>query len=331
MHKKESFNPVPFFRDNFSQTILGTLFNVNLFTHSETQYVKLSDGDQLAMEVTTPTGWKETDPTVMLVHGLCGSHRSPYLIRLTRRLLKKGIRAVRFNLRGCGSGRGLAKRFYHCGLSGDIQAGLAHLKKAIPNSPTILIGFSLGGNLVLKLAGELREGAKDYMDEVYAVSPPIELVSSMRLLSHPDNKLFERYFLKHLLSDVEYLETRFPDVEKMEFPEDLTILDFDELYIAPRIGYSSAFDYYKASSAINVVPNIKIPCKILFAEDDPIINPDDIDKIPLPEQVEVFKTDRGGHLGFLGMPNQGYGFRWMDGLLMSWVRRFQAKLVDREE
>ncbi|MDP2816647.1 MAG: hypothetical protein Q8O19_08220, partial [Rectinemataceae bacterium] len=105
------------------------------------------------------------------------------------------------------------------------------------------------------------------------------------------------------------------------FPSNLTILDFDELYIAPRIGFLSAFDYYNKCSSIHLVPHIQIPCKILFAEDDPIIDPTDIDGIKLPPHVEVYKTDRGGHLGFLGIPNKTYGFRWMDGLIISWIKQ----------
>ncbi|MDN3505298.1 MAG: alpha/beta fold hydrolase [Rhabdochlamydiaceae bacterium] len=327
MHKKEPFNPIPFMSGNFSQTVFGSLFNLNLFLNSKTEYVRLDDGDLVTLEIVTPKNWKPTDHTVMLVHGLCGSHKSPYLIRMAKRLTRMGIRSVRMNLRNCGSGKGLAKHFYHCGLSGDIGACLKHLKKKNPNSPTVLIGFSLGGNLVLKLAGELGSEAHKYMDQTYAVSPPIKLVSSMRLLSHPNNKMFHQYFIRHLVSDVYQLHNSFPELETITFPNDLSILDFDELYIAPRIGYSSAFEYYQKSSAIHVVPDIKIPCKILFAEDDPIIDHNDIDGVPLPKNVEIFKTDRGGHLGFLGVPNSTYGFRWMDGLLISWIKQFVKNTI----
>ncbi|MCF7806177.1 MAG: alpha/beta fold hydrolase [Simkaniaceae bacterium] len=329
MHKKESFDPLPLFGNYLSQTIFGSLFNVSMFMNSKTEYVRLPDGDLTTIEVTTPKGWKETDPTVVLVHGLCGSHRSPYLIRMTRKMQKLGIRSARVNLRNCGSGRGLSKHFYHCGSSDDVGYAIKHLKAKSPKSPTLLIGFSLGGNLVLKLAGELSNEAIGLVDQVYAVSPPIKLVSSMRLLSHPNNKIFERYFLRLLVSDVYYLQSCFPDVEKITFPNNLTILDFDELYIAPRIGYLSAFEYYRACSAINVITDIAIPCKILFAEDDPIIDSHDIDEIKLPDHVEVYKTDRGGHLGFLGSPTKSYGFRWMDGLILSWIKNYLKALPDR--
>lgn len=327
MHKKESFDPFPFLTDYLSQTVLGSLVNWHFLMHSSTEYVRLKDGDLIAMEVATPKTWKPTDPTVALVHGLCGSHRSPYLIRLTRKLIKLGIRSVRINLRGCGSGKGLAKQFYHCGSSIDVGEAIAHLKKETPESPVILIGFSLGGGLVLKLIGDLAEKAIGLIDCTYAVGPPIKLVSSMRLLSHPNNRLFHQYFIRHLVSDVCHLHSSFPELEPVHFPNDLTILDFDELYIAPRLGFSSAFEYYNACSAIHVMPKIQIPCRVLFAEDDPIIDHSDIDEVLLPDNVEIFKTDRGGHLGFLGSPNRTYGFRWMDGLLLSWIKQFFKQIM----
>jgi predicted alpha/beta-fold hydrolase len=324
MHKKD-FKPIPFFQDHFSQTILGSMFNFFTYMDAKTEYVRLKDGDLLALEVATPKNWKEGDPSVMLVHGLCGSHKSPYLIRLTRHLLKRGIRSIRLNLRNCGSGKGLARKFYHCGISEDIKAALSHMKSKYPHSQMVLIGFSLGGNLVLKAAGELGKEAKNYIEAVYAVSPPIKLVSSMRLLDHPNNRFFQNYFIRHLVNDVTELHKSFPDLEQISFPSDLTILDFDELYIAPRIGYSSALEYYRHSSSIYQIPNIAIACKILFAEDDPIIDHHDIDTVQLPDCVQVYKTDRGGHLGFLCMPNKTYGFRWMDGLLLGWIEEFLRK------
>lgn len=322
MHKKEPFRPFPFLQDHLSQTVLGSLFHFITYTNSRTEYVRLKDGDLIALEIATPKNWKEDDPSIMLVHGLCGSHKSPYLIRLTRKLMKKGIRSIRMNLRGCGTGRGLAKKFYHCGISEDVKAVLSHLKEKYPKSPMALVGFSLGGNLVLKAAGELAKLAKQYIDVVYAVSPPIKLASSMRLLTHPSNRFFHSYFIRHLVNDIYELHKTFPELEEITFPSDLTIFDFDELYIAPRAGYLSAFEYYKASSSSRVIPNIAVPCKILFAEDDPIIDHNDIDEVNLPSCVEIYKTDRGGHLGFLGLPRKTYGFRWMDGLILTWIDEF---------
>lgn len=314
---RKKFKPFPLLSGLHTQTIFGAFFNINMSITSETQYVTLDDGDKMAIEVSTPKYWKETDPTVVLVHGLCGSHKSFYLVRMAKKLIKKGVRAVRINLRGCGSGKGLSRSIYHCGSSPDILAVLKYLKENSPNSQMSLVGFSLGGNIVLKLGGELGEEAKKYIIRLIAISPPINLVSSMRLLCNPKNRMYERYFLRHLLDAVYDLHQRFPDLPKVNLPQDLTVFDFDELYVAPRLGYRSAFEYYKECSSMPKIPNIQVPCKILLSDDDPIIDPTDIENLQLPDHIEVYKTDHGGHMGYVGLP--GKEFRWLDSLLMSWL------------
>ena len=157
------------------------IFAGHLF--SRTEYVHLPDHDWLAMEVTTPPSWKPGELTVVMVHGLCGSHKSPYQVRMARKLAAKGIRAIRVNLRGCGSGRGLARNPYSAGCSNDIRCALEQIKFEAPESPILLMGFSLGGNIVLKLAGEL--GSNALIERVIAVSPPADLVSSMKLIEQP--------------------------------------------------------------------------------------------------------------------------------------------------
>ena len=255
---------------------------------------------------------------VVLVHGLCGSHNSPYLVRLAKKLLKLGVSTVRVNLRGCGSGRGKAKNIYHSGRSEDILYALDYVKNLAPKSPRTLMGFSLGGNLVLKLAGELGPTASDYIEKVIALSPPADLYSSIELIGLEENRFYERYFLRLLKADVKYREKIFPDIPKTVFPNNMSFMDFDEFYTAPRCGFKSAMDYYERSSSVWLIPEIEIPCYVLFSEDDPIISSTCLDGIKLPENVLVFKTKHGGHLGFLGSPLKGR-FHWMDDTLMEWI------------
>jgi len=321
MRKNERFNPLPFVKGFHQQTILGSMLNVHLLLGSKTQLVELDDGDKIALEVSTPRKWKSHNLTLVMVHGLCGSHRSPYIVRIAKKMMNRGIRVVRMNLRGCGSGRGLCKNIYHCGSSDDVKQVLKYLKAGQPESAISLMGFSLGANIVLKLAGELNCHGPQYLRQVIAISPPINLVSSMRLLCDPSNFMYERYFLRHLLSDIYALHEKYPELGPVYLPEDITVFDLDELYIAPRLGYISAFDYYKSCSSIHQIPKITVPCDILFAEDDPIIDHRDIDSVVLPENVDVHKTKNGGHLGFLGMPGKKAGLHWLDDLLLGWIRK----------
>jgi predicted alpha/beta-fold hydrolase len=314
---KKKFKPFPLLSGFNLQTVFGSLIAITQHVPSETRYVSLGDQDKLAIEISTPKGWKETDPTVVLLHGLCGSHKSIYVVRMAKKLFKRGIRSVRLNLRGCGSGKGLSRKFYHCGSSDDVFLSMKYLREEWPQSKMSLIGFSLGANIVLKLAGELGSEAHHYFSQVIAVAPPMNLVSSMRLLCNPKNKIYERYFLRHLLSDVYEMHERFPDLPPVYLPQNLTVFDFDEFYVAPNLGYRSAFEYYRACSSLQRIPNIQVPCKILLSEDDPIIDPTDINTVSVPENVHVCITDKGGHMGYVGLP--GKEFYWLDGLILSWI------------
>ena len=323
MTRELPFDPFPFLHGPHHQTIIGSFCGFLFDPASDQKLILLPDGDRLSLEVTTPRGWKPTDPTVFLVHGLCGSHKSPNLVRMARRLEPLGIRAVRFNMRGCGSGKGLAKQIYHSGRSEDVFESIKVLKKEHPDSPIVLIGFSLGANIVLKMAGELGAVAKPFIQKMIAVSAPVDLYSSILMIGHPDNAMYERYFYKLLRADVHYRHKKFKDLPPVNLPRNLKIYEFDQIYTAPTCGFRSVHDYYSRCSSAQFVPDIALPCKILFAEDDPIVSSHSLDDVSLPSNVEVYRTKKGGHMGYLGNPQGEKGFHWLDSLLIDWIRENQ--------
>lgn len=318
MNQELPFDPFPLAKGATQQTILGSFFHWQRNPKSKRELITLADKDQIAIEVTMPKKWKEEDVTVVMLHGLCGSHKSPYLVRMTKKLSKKGIRCVRVNMRGCGSGKGYAKNIYHSGRSGDIHQVVKYLKQNYPKSPMVLIGFSLGANIVLKLAGELGPLARVVLKKVIAIAPPTDLYNSVQMLHDPKNQIYEKYFLKLLKNEVRERERKFPDIPKTSFPREMSLYDFDRIYTAPSCGFKNALDYYEKCSSKWVIKEIDIPCKILFAEDDPIIDHRTLDHFHLPKHVQIFKTKHGGHLGFLGSPLNG-GMHWMDRLLLDWI------------
>ncbi|MCB1067047.1 YheT family hydrolase [Simkania negevensis] len=311
------FKPFPFFAGCHTQTIAASFLTFARNPESTTRFVHLSDGDRITYEVSTPTSWKVTDPTVVMVHGLCGSHRSPYIVRLANKLDKRNIRTIRINLRGCGTGRGHAKKMYHVDCSNDIWHALKKIKHETPDSPLTLMGFSLGGNIVLKMAGEWGEEAQQIINKVIAINPPIDMYASVRLLSK--NKVYERYFMRYLRSDVLFRHNYFEDMPPIEIPTGMSLLDFDEFYIAPESGYESAQDYYYATSSGRLIPDIQVSSHILFAKDDPIVDCNVMEDVPVPHNVDIVVTDQGGHLGYLGMPGQEGGFHWMDSIILQWI------------
>ena len=311
----------PLIKSAYFQTVVSTALDLERELPAKTHYVLLPDHDLLAMEISTPLAWKETDPTIILVHGLCGSHKSPYMKRISRKCLKKGIQSVRINLRGCGSGEGLSRGIYHSGCSHDIHQAIKDLKRLFPRSPFILGGFSLGANVVLKLAGELGSNASKYLTAVFAISPPVNLLSSARLFMDPRNHIYTKYFMRSLLNYVNVIHNRFGDLPPHNLPEDITLHEFDELYIAPRANFASALDYYDQCSSKKFVKDIQVPTKILFAKDDPIISHGELDYIDLPSHVDVYKTTYGGHIGYMGL-NIFREFRWLDRVVLDWINAY---------
>lgn len=320
MHEELPFEPCPFLHHPHYQTILSTFFSLPYDPpFSEEKRLLLPDGDCLSYVVTTPKGWGPKDVTVILVHGLCGSHKSPNVVRMARCLAPLGIRVIRYNMRGCGSGRGLSKGLCHSGRSEDLFAVLKASKEEFPESPHQLIGFSLGGNIVLKMAGELQEMGKLFLEKVIAVSPPTDLCLTIHRMGAPENEMFESYFYRLMREDILYIHKKHRDLGPIQLPRSLKMYELDQLYIAPRSGFRDAKDYYDKCSSIHFISDISIPTKILLAEDDPIIPSYSLDQQELPSNVKLYKTRRGGHLGYIGNPFHKRGMRWLDSLLLDWL------------
>ena len=310
----------PLVKSAYCQTIVGSAIDFEPELRSKTHFVRLPDNDLLSLEISTPRGWHEEKWTIAMVHGLCGSHKSHYMKRIGRKAVREGHQVVRINLRGCGSGKGLARGIYHSGCSGDVLEAIKDINHYFPKSPILLVGFSLGANVILKLSGELGKRADDhFIKGLIAVSPPADLLSSARLFTHPRNQIYAKYFLKLLMSNVNYIHSHFPDLPPHNLPPDITLNEFDELYVAPRASFANAVEYYYHSSSKRVIDKIGIPGKILFAEDDPIIHPSSLDALSIPSNVSLYKTEFGGHIGFMGK-NIFREFRWMDTIVMRWIK-----------
>jgi len=313
------FDPMPFIKGTFSQTILGSLPNIQRGPTSHTKFVLLPDKDYLALEVTTPRSWKKNGLTVVLIHGLCGSHKSSCLVRMAKKLESKNVRSIRVNLRGCGSGKGKAKKIYHAGQSEDIFEVLKAIYAETPDTETILIGFSLGGNISLKLTAELSIANLNILKKTIAINPPVDLKASIELLASPKNRFYEKYFIRLLKQDIDYRSKKFSDFRKINFTKNLHFYEYDNLYTVPEYGFIDNLDYYKRASSRFLISAINSNCNILFSEDDPIIKIQDFQNFIMPENVRLFKTKKGGHIGYLAMPGKSRGLYWIDNILLDWI------------
>lgn len=315
----QEFRPLPLLSNGHVQTLLGTLFTGRAVADPAKEYqVALPDGDRLAYHENTPAGWRPGERMVLLVHGLGGSHRSRHIQRIARLLLPQGLRVARMDLRGCGNGLPLARYCYHGGSSDDVRAVAADMVYRNPFSPLTVIGVSLGGNIVLKMAGEVGEHPVPNLEKIAALAPPIDLKSCAALVSRPQCRLYERHFLKDLLAEATARQRFFPDLPPLTFPRAMTLRLFDDLYTAPRRGFADALDYYRRSSSLPILERIQVPTLILTARDDPFIAVEPFETLSLPSHIQVCIQNYGGHLGFLG-PDGAGGYRWAERRLAEWV------------
>lgn len=314
----DRFRPLPLLGNPHVQTLLGIwLKGKPLSAPARECHVAFPDGDRLVMHDSIPKGWIEGGRIAVLVHGLTGSHLSGYMQRMARLLLDRGMRVVRLDLRSCGRGEALARRPYHAGCSDDVRVAVEEIQRWSPGSPLMLIGFSLGGNIVLKLAGEAAERPLAALDRVAAVAPPIDLERCAALLALRRNRLYDLYFAHALMAHARRRARLFPDLPVVRFPRRMSLRLFDELYTAPVCGFRDALDYYRRSASLPHIPRIEVPTLILTSRDDPFVAAEPFETLPARPHVHVRIIDRGGHLGFLGRGN-GRGIRWAENQILDW-------------
>ncbi|MBA3238378.1 MAG: alpha/beta fold hydrolase [Parachlamydiaceae bacterium] len=305
--KQLKFTPTLGITSKNFQMIISTCLPKGQEPPSEHILIDLGEGDQLSCQISTPVNWKTNGKTIVLIHGLGGSHSSRYMVRMARKLYARNDKVVRVNLRNCGSGVGLSKRPYCGGNSHDIQKVLEYLKKQSPDSDIQLIGYSLGGNIALKLAGELGQEADRLIKTVIAVCAPYNLEHAVESIQKKENRIYHSYFLKSILKGSHRWTS-----EKIH-----TIFEFDEKVTGPSWGYAGAKEYYHSCSCEHFLTNIRCETHLLFARDDPFVCIEKFKKVSFSEYVFPWFSDHGSHMGFLGSTKSE--FQWMDSLLLNWT------------
>ncbi|HEX6805510.1 MAG TPA: alpha/beta fold hydrolase [Terriglobales bacterium] len=241
--------------------------------------------------------------TVILVHGLEGSSESTYMLGIAQRGLAAGMNVVRMNQRTCGGTGGLAPTLYHSGRSADVRAVAANLIQQDGITGFALAGFSMGGNLVLKTAGEWGNHGPVEFKAVAGVCPALDLAASADALHAPVNRIYEQYFLWKLKARMREKARCFPgryDLSRMRGVRSLR--EFDDRVTAFYCGFKGAEDYYTRSAAANVVDQISVPAYILHAKNDPFIRilPQTSEKIRRNQNITFVETEDGGHCSFIG-------------------------------
>ncbi|MCB0356373.1 MAG: alpha/beta fold hydrolase [Bdellovibrionales bacterium] len=279
--------------------------------------IELADGDKLLVYEYRPSQWHEGQRIAVLVHGLVGCYQSNYMIRMTKKLNRMGINVFRVNLRSNGPGLKWAKNPYHAGRSSDTLEVIKFISKTYPRSPITQLGYSLGANITLKMAGEFQQQLYN-LDSVVAVSPPANITESVeRMLKM--GRIFNQYFVNQLKKEAWQRHKLHHPNSEFELPAKMNIVDFDHYYLAPRIGYKSAYEYYKNESAENYMQDIQVPVLLMHSNDDPVISGKYLTRFKTPSHWDIVVTDKGGHVGFLDSRDFLNNFRWMDTTILNWL------------
>lgn len=258
--------------------------------------------------------------TLVLVHGLEGSSNSRYIQGITARAWAAGFNVIRMNMRNCGATDGLTPTLYHSGLSGDVGAVVRHYERQFGLRRVALVGYSMGGNLVLKLAGEW--GSQPPVCAVAAVCPAIDLAPGADALHEPLNRGYEWNFLRGLRARYARKWQLFPAryAPPAEIGPVHSIRQFDHKIVSRYCGFRDADDYYYRAASARVVDRIQVPTFILHAQDDPFIRllPETRAKILANPHIAFVETAHGGHCAYLSR-DPGDEIHWAEAMVIRFL------------
>ena len=319
------FEPMRGIANGHLQTILGNFYPRLAFSapaEAEEVLVDASDGSRVLCHSNwQPEAVRPGRLTVVLVHGLEGSSDSGYMRGVAARAWDAGWNVVRMNMRNCGETEGLTPTLYHSGLSGDVRAVIEHFVRRWGLERVALVGYSMGGNLALKLAGEWVE--QEPIVAVATVCPAIDLAAGSDALHEPKNRLYEGRFLRGLMRRFRRKAALFPTVygDPAAIGRVGSLRDFDQRIVARFCGFRDADDYYYRAASARVVDRIAVPALVLLASDDPFIRlfPETRAKIVDNPWIEFAETRHGGHCAYLSR-ERGEEVHWAEATVIRWLR-----------
>ena len=283
------------------QTLWGKLFRRQQPARTTVERWDTPDGDFLEVHRLAAG---HGVPRVLLLHGLEGTVRSHYAQGLLNEAARRGWGADLLIFRSCGSEPNRAKRFYHSGETTDASLAVDRITREFPASPLAVAGVSLGGNVLLKMLGEKRSDLPPQLRAAAAISVPFDLERSSKRINRGFSRFYQRFFLGSLRRKAQEKATRFPDLAPQEEISALrTLEDFDNLITGPLHGFRDAQDYYRRSSSLPRLRDIRLNTLLLSAIDDPMLPPEVLDEVQEVARsnpaLHIEFVQRGGHAGFI--------------------------------
>jgi uncharacterized protein len=329
---RKPFVPHPLFRGGHAQTLAS-------FAWPRRFRFRAARDQERLFEVTPDTQvlahcrWqdqRQQHPTAVLWHGIEGSTDSLYMIAVAQKAFRAGFNVVRMNLRSCGGTEHLTSSIYHGGLTKDLGVVVRELIERDGLSRLFLIGFSLGGNMVLKLAGEYGEHPPKEIEAICAISPSVDLDASGNAICQRSNWIYHRDFVRRLKKRIKLKGKLYPDIYDIR---DLhlvrTIIEFDDRFTSLVHGFANAADYYYKASALRVMNKITVPTLIIHAQDDPFIPfaPLVDPAVGANPHILLIAPARGGHVAFVAArPSHGDPDRfWAENRLVEFCELVNAR------
>jgi predicted alpha/beta-fold hydrolase len=330
----ETFQPHPLLRNPHAQTVVYTFWPRRFprLPRSTPREFEAEPGTRIRGECHWQPQPRER-PTLVLVHGLEGSSESRYMLGLAERAFAAGWNAVRLNQRNCGGTESLTPTLYNSGLSGDYRAVLTELIERDSLPEIFFAGYSMGGNLVLKMAGELPSDAPRQLRGIAAVCPALELALCVDAVGLPSNFVYQGHFVRGLKDRMRRKAKLFPgkfDLGPMARVR--TLREFDDVITATYCGFRDASDYYARSSALRVAGEIRVPTLVVTAQDDPFV-PFASFSDPAIEKnthIRLIAPVHGGHCAFIS-PYRGEDRFWAEARVMEFFKELSTVAFDREK
>ena len=325
------FSSRSFLRNGHIQTLAGNFLPRN---------ISLPEPERLLAEVEGPVSsygpsyvlchchWQPQEVraqrlTVVLVHGLEGSSSSQYMIGNTARALAAGFNVVRMNMRSCGETDEISPTIYHSGRSGDVAAVVKKIIETQGLTSIALVGYSMGGNLVFKYAGEVAAAPPKQLTALAGVSPLMDLAVSSAALHERQNRMYEWHFLRNMIARVRRRMKLFPAIYGSAEVERIRSMRlFDEHIVARYGGFADADDYYSSVASSRYADRFSVPALILHSTDDPFIRmlPATRSALAANPNVTFVETQCGGHCAFLESAQNGYDGRWAEKTLLGFLQ-----------
>lgn len=317
MKLEESFHAPAWIGGAHAQTIGGRLLRTTAGVSFRKERLETPDGDFLDLEHAAVEGHPlpQGAPIVLKLHGLEGSAHSGYSVELARALARRGVGSVGLNFRSCGGEMNRTARFYHSGETDDLALVLTHLHRTTPADRLGALGFSLGGNVLLKYLGEQGPRAGDKLTAAVAVSVPYDLGACADRMNRGMARVYARFFLRSLRAKVRAKGSQLAGLCQVEEGLKATrVRDFDEALTAPLHGFANADDYYRRSSAGQFLASITIPTLLIHSMDDPIAVAESIphEAIAGNPNLSTAFTATGGHVGFVDGPGPWAASFWAE-------------------